>query len=84
MGAYAVPVLVAVASIALMYVCCWRPIRRHARGESSACCAPSSSDASTANEIAALSAEIEALRQSMADPADAGHSRAASQADIPN
>ena len=84
MGEYALPLLVAVASIALMYVCCLRPMRRHAGVDSSACCAPSSPDASTADEIAALSREIEALRQSMSDPADVGTPRGTGQADIPN
>lgn len=82
MGEYAVPLLVAVAWIALMYVCCLRPMR-HARGDANACCAPSQSDPSTANEIAVLGREIEELRRSMAGPADAGCSRSASQADIP-
>lgn len=84
MGEYAVPLLVAVASLALVYGCCMRPMRHHAAGESSACCAPGSQEASTANEIAALSREIEVLRQSMANPSELGQRQKTGQADIPN
>ena len=84
MGQYAGPLLIAVAAIALTYFFCLRPMRRQAGGSSSACCLPSRPDAASANEIKALSREIEALRQSMADPADAGPSDRVGQADITN
>lgn len=84
MGQYAVLLLIAIATIALTYLCCLRPMRHHDSGASSTCCASNSPDASTANEIAALSREIEALRQSMGDPAEAAHRGGAGQADIPN
>ena len=83
MGAYAVPLLIAVASITLTYVFCLRPMRRDACAASWACSA-TNSRAETADEIAALSREIDALRQSMADPEDEVTSRAIRQADIPN
>lgn len=75
MGEYAVPLVVAIAAIALTYVFCLRPMRRHSGGASGGCCAPNSPDSATTNEISALRREIEVLRQSMADPADAGSSR---------
>ena len=84
MGEYAVPLLVAAAAFGLTYVFCLRPMRRHADGASSACCAPSGGNAATGYEIAALRREIEALCQSMADPAEARPSRASGQADIAN
>lgn len=84
MGECAVTLLVAAAAIGLAYVFCLRPMRRHAGVASSGCCAPGRLDSGTTNEIAALSQEIEALRRSMADPAEAGPSRATGQADITN
>lgn len=83
MGQYAVPLMIAVA-VGLTYVCCVRPMQRHAGDASGSCCAPRRSDASTVNEIAALSEEIRALRESMADPARGGQLRDTRQADIPN
>lgn len=84
MGEYAVPLLVAAAVFGLTYLFCLRPMRHHAGDASSGCCAPSRGNDNTDGEIAALSREIEALRRSMADPAEAGPSQATDQADIPS
>lgn len=84
MGEYAVPLLIAVAAITLTYAFCLRPMRRQSGGSSSACCAPSRPDAASADEIAALSQEIQALRQSMTDPAEAGPPHRTGQPDITN
>lgn len=75
MTSYAVPLLIAAASISLVYLCCVRPMRREGHGAMGIDCRGPSESHTASREIEELTREIADLRRAMAVPLASGSTR---------